>query len=315
MSMSTSMPRAPRKAWANRFEATPYVERLGCRLASFERDRVRLELPFRVENSNPGGALHGGIHASLVAFAGVLAAESGLGSPDDYEAGVVDLSVVYLAAAVGEDIRAEGRVLRRGREIVFTETTVENTEGRALARGLLTYRAVPRDVARRASSEDPEPARVDPDAFIQGPLDPGVMGRALASAPFMGSLMTVDHMAGGRARLSMPARKEALGADGSHHPGALAALLDSAGAMASWSMVTPGAHKAMTPGIQVSFMGPSAGEPVVALALNLRKHAETFSNRVELVTADSGRPVAQGLLTYRIVVGEKLPPRKTQEAG
>jgi uncharacterized protein (TIGR00369 family) len=306
MSESTG---APRQAWADRFEATPYVERLGCRLASFETDRVRLELPFRVENSNPGGALHGGIHASLVAFAGALAAESGLGFPDDYEAGVVDLSVAYLAAAVGEAVRAEGRVLRRGREIVFTEVSVENAEGRPLARGLLTYRAVSREVAQRASSEDPDPAHVDPDAFIQGPLDPGAMGRALVGAPFMGSLMTVDHMAGGRARLSMPARREALGADGSHHPGALAALLDSAGAMASWSMVPPGPHKAMTPGIQLSFVGPSSGEPVVALAQNLRKHAESFSNRVDLVTAGSGRPVAQGLLTYRIVVGEKLAPR------
>jgi len=309
MSGSTSLPRAPRKAWADRFAATPYVERLDCRLASFEQDRIRLELPFRVENSNPGGALHGGIHASLVAFAGALAAESGLESPDDYEAGIVDLSVAYLAAAVGEEVRAEGRVLRRGREIVFTQTTVENAEGRPLARGLLTYRAVPREQAQRASSDDPEPECIDPDAFTQGPLDPGPMGRALAGAPFMGSLMSVDHMAGGLARLSMPARKEALGADGSHHPGALAALLDSAGAMASWSMVPPGPHKAMTPGIQVSFTGPSTGETVVALARNLRKHAESFSNRVDLVTAEGGRPVAQGLLTYRIVVGEKLPSR------
>ena len=79
--------------------------------------------------------------------------------------------------------------------------------------------------------------------------------------------------------------------------------------MASWSMVPPGPHKAMTPGIQVSFIGPSMGEPVVALAQNIRKHAETFSNRVDLVTAETGRPVAQGLLTYRIVVGEALPTR------
>jgi len=301
--------RMSRNAWADRFEATPYVQRLGCQLASLEEDRVRLELPYRDENSNPGRALHGGVHASLVAFAGALAAESRLGRPDELESGILDLSVAYLAAAVGDDVRAEGRVLRRGREIVFTEATVENAEGRALARGLVTYRAMPRDAAARASREDPEPARVDPDGFVEGPLDPGAMGRGLAGTGFMGSLMSVDHMGGGRARLSMPAKPEAMGADGSHHPGALAALLDSAGAMASWSMVPPGLHKAMTPGIQVSFVGPSSGEPVVALAQNLRKHAETFSNRVDLVTAETGRSVAQGLLTYRIVVGEKLPSR------
>ena len=83
--------------------------------------------------------------------------------------------------------------------------------------------------------------------------------------------------------------------------------LDSAGAMASWSLVPLGLHKAMTPGIQVAFVAPSRGERVVALARNLAKHAETFSNRVELVGAASGRLLAHGLLTYRIVVGEKLP--------
>lgn len=297
------------KEWMERFEATPYVQRLGCQIASLEDDHVRLELPYREDNSNPGGALHGGIHASLVAFTGSLAAESQLGTPDDLESGVVDLSVAYLAAAIKEDVRAEGRVLRRGREIVFVESTIENMEGRLLARGLVTYRAVAREVAERASRADPEPGRIDPDDFIKGPLEPGPMGRGLANTGYMGSLMTVDHMGDGRARLSMPAKPEAMGADGSHHPGALAALLDSAGAMASWSMVPPGMHKAMTPGIQVSFVGPSMGEPVVALAQNIRKHAETFSNRVDLVTAETGRPVAQGLLTYRIVVGETLPSR------
>lgn len=296
-----------RSAWQEHFEATPYVQRLGCRITSFKDGYTRLELPFREQNTNPGGALHGGVHASLVAFAGALAAESQLGPIDELEAGVVDLSVAYLAAAVGEDVRAIGRVLRRGREIVFSEATVENSAGRPLARGLVTYRAVARDVAERASREDPEPAQVEIDSFVDGPLDPGPMGKGLGSAGYMGSLMSIDHMAAGRARLTMPAKPDVMGADGSHHPGALAALLDSAGAMASWSMVAPGLHKAMTPGIQVSFVGPSLGEPVVALAQNMRKHAESFSNRVELVASGSGRLVAQGLLTYRIVVGESLP--------
>ncbi len=80
--------------------------------------------------------------------------------------------------------------------------------------------------------------------------------------------------------------------------------------MASWSLVPPGNHKAMTPGLQVSFVAPSRGERLRALARTVRKHAETFSNRVEVVAAESGRLVAHGLLTYRIVVGEKLPTQR-----
>ncbi len=293
--------------WRERFEATPYVRRLGCRVDALETDRARLRLPYLEANSNPGRALHGGVHASLLCFAASLAAESGLDSDLDLEAGPLDLSVVYLAAAIGEDVLAEGKVLRRGRDIAFAEASVQNLEGRALARGLVTYRAVERSIAERASSADPEARHVDPEAFVGAPLDPGPMGRGISRAPFIGSTLTIDHMQGGRAVLSMDPRPELLDAHGSHHAGALAALVDTAGAMASWSLVPPGNHKAMTPGIQVSYVAPSRGERVRALAENVRKHAESFSNRIEVVGAKSGRLIALGLVTYRIVVGETLP--------
>lgn len=294
--------------WTERFAATPYVQRLGVELGSVGEDRVELALPFREANTNPPGkALHGGVNASLIACAGALAAELGFEPDVEYESGVVDLSVVYLAAAVGEDVRAEGRVLRRGREIVFAEGRVTNAAGRLLAQGLVTYRAVPREVAERAAREDPVPERIDSAAFVTVPYEPGPMGRSLGRAPFMGSILTIDHMVDGRAVLSMDAKPELLDGAGSHHPGALAALLDSAGAMASWSLVPLGLHKAMTPGIQIAYVAPSRGEGVLALARNLGKHAETFSNRVELVGATTGRLLAHGLLTYRIVVGERLP--------
>lgn len=293
--------------WARRFRESPYVRRLGCELRTLEADRARLRLPYRDENTNPGRALHGGVNASLLLFAGSLAAESGLAAQADLEAGPIDLSVQYLAAAIGEAIEAEGRVLRRGREIVFTEAVVRNEAGRALAQGLVTYRAVDRATADRASRDDPEPPRIDVRAGLPDQLDPGPMGRAIARAPFIGSAMSIDHMKDGRSLLAMPPKPALLDGSGSHHPGAIAALMDTAGAMASWSLVPLGNHKAMTPGIQVSYVAPSRGEPLLALAHNFRKHAETFSNRVEVVGGETGRLIAHGLLTYRIVVGEKLP--------
>ncbi len=295
------------ETWRRRFADTPYVRRLGCEVDALEADRVRLRLPFREENTNPGKALHGGVNASLLAFAGSLAAESGLDPDADLEAGPIDLSVQYLAAAIDEEIYAEGQVSRRGREIVFTEAKVRNADGRVLAEGLLTYRAVDRATAERAAADDPASRRIDPSSFVTGELDPGPMGRGIARAPFIGSTMSIDHMRDGRSVLTMEAKPELLDARGSHHAGAITALMDTAGAMASWSLVPLGNHKAMTPGIQVSFVAPSLGERLVALSENFRKHAETFSNRVEVVAAESGRLVAHGLLTYRIVVGEKLP--------
>ena len=46
----------------------PYCRALGLEVDSIESDRVRLVLPFAESNSNPGGLLHGGVAASLLAI-------------------------------------------------------------------------------------------------------------------------------------------------------------------------------------------------------------------------------------------------------
>ena len=46
-------------------EKSDYARALGVRLVELSAGEARLSLPFREENSNPGGALHGGWAASL----------------------------------------------------------------------------------------------------------------------------------------------------------------------------------------------------------------------------------------------------------
>src|SRR5215472_12509198 len=92
--------------------ATPYCARLGVVVESLEPDRARIRIPYKDENSNPGKALHGGVVASTIDITGVLASATGLGDGQRVDAGTLELSVDYLAAAIGEDIVADGRVLR-----------------------------------------------------------------------------------------------------------------------------------------------------------------------------------------------------------
>jgi hypothetical protein len=57
-------------------------------------------------------------------------------------------------------------------------------------------------------------------------------------------------MTGGRSRLRMPFRGANADASGGVHEGALLALLDTTGAMASWAETGPGRFKASTPAMQ-----------------------------------------------------------------
>ena len=61
-----------------------------------------------------------------------------------YFGSTVGINVNYLSAAIGEDIFAEGRVLKRGKEIIYSDVRVTNAAGKLLAQGTVTYRIVER---------------------------------------------------------------------------------------------------------------------------------------------------------------------------
>src|ERR1043166_6389651 len=130
-----------------RIAAAPYCVRLGVVVEDLALDRARIRIPYKDENSNPGKALHGGVAASTIDVAGVLAAVGGWGDAPRFDAGTLDLSVNYLAAAIGEDIVGEAQVLRRGEGLVYSEVDVRRGGRQRIAKGLVTYRALDRSPA------------------------------------------------------------------------------------------------------------------------------------------------------------------------
>jgi uncharacterized protein (TIGR00369 family) len=114
--------------------------------------------------------------------------------------------------------------------------------------------------------------------------------------------MRITHMRDGRARVEIPWQDSNGAGDGTVHEGALAALLDTTGAMASWSIAGLDLrYKASTVGIHVSYHAPARGD-VVAEARTWRRNDEIFLNQVTLSEHGSRRVVATGTVTYRIVV-------------
>src|SRR5512143_581857 len=284
---------------AARCEAIPYCAALGVRVDAIEPDRVRLRLPFKDENSNPGSALHGGVSASLIDIAGALAAWTGLEDRPGLEAATLDLSVNYLAAAIGEEVVASAEVLRRGKEIAYSQVDVRSAAGKRIAVGLVTYRAFDRaanpaaDERQRSATESGGGAGEKfrgADLFVR--------------APFIGRLgMTVETAHEGESVLTMPFHAGLGDGSGAMHEGALAALMDTTGALASWSLTGLDLRfKASTVGLHANFHAPARGGDVVAHARTLRRNNEIFLNQVAVSEAGDGGVVAAGTVTYRIVV-------------
>lgn len=117
----------------------PFQRLLGFRLDRVAPEFCRIRLPFKAELRTAGDVVHGGVIATLIDSAGVIAAWS-QADPSATRGATADLSVSYLSAAHAVDLIAEARVLRRGRSLVFIEVDVTASTGERIAKGLVTYK-------------------------------------------------------------------------------------------------------------------------------------------------------------------------------
>ncbi len=123
----------------------PYMRHLGMEFVEGRDGYAKLRLRFQKENSTTGDALHGGAVASLIDTTGAMAAwtTAEILSPRFFGS-TVGINVNYLSAVIGEDCYAEGRILKRGREVIYNDVRVSNAAGKLLAQGTVTYRIIER---------------------------------------------------------------------------------------------------------------------------------------------------------------------------
>ena len=98
------------------FERQRAMHTIGARIVRVEPGEVELELPFRDDLTQQHGFLHAGIVTTLVDSACGYAALSVM----DRESAVlsVEYKVNLLSPAIGERMRAVGRVIKSGRTLV-----------------------------------------------------------------------------------------------------------------------------------------------------------------------------------------------------
>ena len=129
----------------DRAEKNAFWRFLGVEVEDAREGWVRLRLPVRDELRNaPGAPVHGGVYAALVDMAvGGALSTTYMGGAGGTGQATLDLNVSYLAAVSGDVIFIEGRLLRRGRSVVFGEATVMDADGTPVAVGRATYLVLP----------------------------------------------------------------------------------------------------------------------------------------------------------------------------
>jgi len=277
-----------------RFARGPFAARFGVTIAELAPDHAVLVLPSRPDHMNAGGILQGGASASLLTMAGALAAWSGTNLEGKTDIRCVDFAVQYLEAGREEDLVAEARVLRRGRDLVFLDVTARSRAGVAICHGVLTYQTA--DHGGHAPRLHADPILLPAPSPVVAPV---------AHRLFQGYVSKLEitplHETPGRTRLGMPCTPAHLDETGQLHAGVLASLVDIAAVAASWALVgrRPGA-RGSTIGMQLSFPIATA-EAVVADAHVQQRSESLLFSTVHVTGATSGRLVALGQVSYRLL--------------
>ena len=272
-------------------ETSTFGAGLGVQLDEITDTSARLVLPFRTENSNPGDALHGGCAASLGLIGGHAIARTVLG--DNFATfHTANCQVSYLAAAIGEEVHATTTLLRRGKEMCFSETTVTTNEGKPISHITSLVRG-------RKSDQPTEPMASHGD---KGESDPGEMGPFIGMMPFTKARqLNVEHMVNSEARIVMPLGDANGDRGGGFHEGAALALLDTTGAMAAWAAVGPGNHKASTAALQAQVVGSLHADDLVGYGQIAARDGDLFWADVEVADAKTQHVQIRGTVIYRII--------------
>lgn len=86
-----------------------------------------------------GGSVHGGLLACLVDIAMLEAIIPTLDPATDQAAGTADLNITYMRPALGTQIVADARVIKKGRQLAVVEIEIRDEQDRLCAKGRTLY--------------------------------------------------------------------------------------------------------------------------------------------------------------------------------
>lgn len=117
-----------------------FANHVGLRVESLEPDAATLVLPYDDSVATVADLVHGGAIGTLVDTAATAASWSTPDGSVPTAGTTVGMTVDFLRAARGVDLRAVARVVKRGRSLCFVDVEVADPGGDLVAKGLVTYK-------------------------------------------------------------------------------------------------------------------------------------------------------------------------------
>lgn len=123
-------------------EANPFFRLMGIEVVSFGDGEAELSMQVRPEMLNGAGWLQGGIFTAICDEAMALALFTTL--EDGTCIATISESTSYLQGARDGKVTATGKVIRKGRQVAFTDGSVAAEGGEILSRTSASFMIIPR---------------------------------------------------------------------------------------------------------------------------------------------------------------------------
>ncbi len=300
-----------------RLSDSPFWHQVGWQLESASDECTRVCLPYNEANTTAATALHGGVIAATLDVAGSLAAWRGQ-NPEHKTGRTLACDVSYIAGALGEDIFGEAQVLRRGKEIIYSQVKALNAEGKLLASGNHIFHIGPSE----ASQPPPEnPVAIEPllgntltglgsflppqAQFVEANI--AMLKKMDGRMPYMAQIgWRFERGDFGFAEFTLPANEASLGEHTGIAGGALLSAVDHAGSLAAW-MTTQLGNRSLfgsTVNTKLESFTPFVDRDVIVQAKAIGGHGNLINSVVNIQTTH-GEPVASGSTIYRIIKRDK----------
>lgn len=272
-------------------QSSSYEQDLGIVEKQASEQQLLLALPYAEHNSLGFGKVHGGVLLSLAHVAAsrlARRATSGRASA----ALPVATSISYLSAVAQTELRAEARLLRKGRDLVFIETLLR--AGDQLAASVQSVLSWPEaETAEEeigsggaAQETDERGERIEVPAF--------------SAVPFVRRRdFVLTRLDAGHVDVIAPASTNNLNEDGLIHTGVVFGLMDVAGSTSPWTMIRGGVGRGATIFAEARVCLPISAGPVRASATVHQHRDNVWWSGVE-VTDRRGRRCASGTVVYRV---------------
>ena len=118
----------------------PVARLIGFEAKDIGDGRATVILPAGPQHANPMGTLHGGILCDIADAAMGIAFASTLAPEETFT--TVELKINFFRPVWEANLKAEGRVVRRGRSVGYVECEISDEQGRLIAKAASTCLAL-----------------------------------------------------------------------------------------------------------------------------------------------------------------------------